>query len=391
MNTDLGNHRYCKDNLDLGTEPVPVETCVSPEFFEREREKIFRRLWLNVGRDEDLPRKGDYIVKDLAVGNASVLVVRGQDGKVRAFHNVCMHRGNRLAWEDKGHCNGMFVCRFHAWAFDQQGNLKHVSDEANFHDLDKATLGLKPLAADVWQGFIFVNLDLSPSETLLEYLGGLAEHLNGYPFENQPRAFKFGVDEQTNWKVLIDAQNEIYHLPYLHKRSFPVFGPRNDHHATRTLAFRRFGRHGVYSVEQEKVERPTALEKVVDILAPTTGKADQMIGWFDFYTVFPNFVIMFLGKSSYLTYNVWPLAVDRSRWEISLYGPAPKNPAERIAMEYRVTRLRDLMQEDGGNHEAIQASLSTGAITHFQFQDEEIQLRHFHKVVREEVLGPNSL
>lgn len=390
MKTELGNHRWVKDNLDLGTEPVPVEPCVSPEFFELEREKIFRKMWLNVGRDEDVPRNGDYIVTNIAAGNASVLIVRGPDGKVRAFHNVCVHRGNRLAWEDKGHCNGLFVCRFHAWAYDQQGKLKHVSDEANFYDLDKATLGLKPLAADVWQGFIFVNLDPNPSQSLRESLGGLAEQLDGYPFEGLPRAFKFGVDEQINWKVLIDAQNEIYHLPYLHRRSFPVFGPRNAQRATRNLDFRRFGRHAVYSVEEETDERPTALEKFIDVLAPAGGKADQTIGWFDFYTVFPNLVLLFLGQRSYVTYNIWPLAVDRSRWEISFYGPPPRNPAERVGLEYRVTRLRDLMQEDGSNHEAIQASLNTGAITHFQFQDEEIQLRHFHKVVRDEVLGPNG-
>jgi phenylpropionate dioxygenase-like ring-hydroxylating dioxygenase large terminal subunit len=384
MKTVLENHRWVKDNLDLGTGPVPVEPCTSTTFFELERERIFRRMWLNVARDEDLPRNGDYIVKNIAVNKTSVLLVRGQDGKVRAFNNVCKHRGNRLAWEDKGHCHGMFVCRFHAWAYDRQGNLKHVSDEANFYDLDKATLGLKPIAADVWAGFIFINLDPSPSETLFEYLGGLPDQLNGYPFAEQSRVFSFHIDEQTNWKVLLDAQNEIYHLPFLHKRSFPVFGPRNAQHFTRTLAFKRFGRHTVYAVEEEQVEKPTALEKIVDTLVPATGKLPEMIGWFDFYTVFPNFCILFLGHS-YLTYNMWPEAVDRTHWEINLYGPPVRNPAERFGLEYRVSRLRDLWQEDASNHEEIQSSLNTGAISHFQLQDEEIQIRHFHKVVRDEV------
>ena len=119
-------------------------------------------------------------------------------------------------------------------------------------------------------------------------------------------------------------------------------------------------------------------------MVPATGKLPEMIGWFDFYTVFPNFCILFLGHS-YLTYNMWPEAVDRTRWEINLYGPPVRNPAERFGLEYRVSRLRDLWQEDASNHEEIQSSLNTGAISHFQLQDEEIQIRHFHKVVRDEV------
>src|SRR5271163_4661439 len=109
MKTVLENHRWVKDNLDLGTGPVSTESCTSEAFYELERDRIFRRAWLNVARDEDLPRSGDYIVKNLEVSKTSILLVRGKDGKVRAFHNVCQHRGNRLAWEDKGHCNGMFV------------------------------------------------------------------------------------------------------------------------------------------------------------------------------------------------------------------------------------------------------------------------------------------
>ena len=84
---------------DLGTGPVSVEPCISPSFFARERERIFRRTWLNVGRESDVAKPGDHLVKDLAVAGASVLVVRGNDGVIRAFHNVCSHRCNKLVME----------------------------------------------------------------------------------------------------------------------------------------------------------------------------------------------------------------------------------------------------------------------------------------------------
>ena len=104
-----------------------------------------------MGREEDLPEPGNYVVKDLAVANTSVLLVRGKDRKIRAFYNVCRHRGNRLVDRENGLCKNQFVCRFHSWSYDTHGELKWVSDEANFYDIDKSALGLKPIAAEADQ------------------------------------------------------------------------------------------------------------------------------------------------------------------------------------------------------------------------------------------------
>src|ERR1700730_1859779 len=183
--TVMANRRWIKENPDLGTGPVPTETCTSPELFELERDRIFRRAWLNMGREEDLPEPGNYVVRDLAIANTSVLLVRGKDSRIRAFHNVCVHRGNRLVGEEKGLCKGRFVCRFHSWAYDTAGQLTWVSDEANFYDIEKSALGLKPIAADLWEGFIFINLNPHPSETLAEYMAGMVPQIHGYPFDQQ--------------------------------------------------------------------------------------------------------------------------------------------------------------------------------------------------------------
>src|SRR5262249_3790045 len=85
---------------ELGTAPVSYEDSISPEFYEREREAIFKRAWLNVGRVEQLPKSGSYFTKEIQVAKASIIVVRDADGRVRAFHNICRHRGNKLAWND---------------------------------------------------------------------------------------------------------------------------------------------------------------------------------------------------------------------------------------------------------------------------------------------------
>ena len=160
----------------LGTGPVSYEDSISPEFYELERQAIFKRAWLNVGRIEQLPRKGSYFTKELKVANTSIIVVRSTSGEVRAFHNICRHRGNKLVWNDmpleetSGSCR-QFTCKYHGWRYDLDGNLTFVQQENEFFDLDRARYGLVPVHCDVWEGFIFVNFAKSPEQSLREFLG----------------------------------------------------------------------------------------------------------------------------------------------------------------------------------------------------------------------------
>ena len=87
-----------------GTAPVGLDAYVSPNFFEAEREKIFRAGWINMGRVEEMPEPGDYLVRDLRVAHTSILIVRGKDGQIRGFHNMCAHRGNPVAWHERWKC-----------------------------------------------------------------------------------------------------------------------------------------------------------------------------------------------------------------------------------------------------------------------------------------------
>ena len=93
----------------LGTGPLSVDVFTSPEQFAQERERIFKKVWLNVGRVEQIPHPGDYFVKNLAVCNTSVIVVRGKDNKVKAFHNMCSHRGNKIAWDQPRHMSDVHL------------------------------------------------------------------------------------------------------------------------------------------------------------------------------------------------------------------------------------------------------------------------------------------
>ena len=188
----------------LGTAPVSYEDSISPEHYELERKAIFARTWLNVGRVEQLPRAGSYFTREIHAVPASVVVVRGTDGEVRAFHNICRHRGNKLVWQDypreetAGTCR-QFTCKYHGWRYGLDGSCNFVQQEREFFDLDREAFGLVPVRCDVWEGFIFVNLDADDATPLRDYLGRFGAGLEGYPFGEMTQAFNYRAEVGSNW------------------------------------------------------------------------------------------------------------------------------------------------------------------------------------------------
>ena len=208
---------------ELGTGPVSYEDSISPEHYELERKAIFGRTWLNVGRVEQLPRSGSYFTKELDAAGTSIVVVRGPDGTIRSFHNMCRHRGNKLVWNDypqqetSGTCR-QFTCKYHGWRYSVEGQLTFVQQESEFFDLDKEDYGLAAIAVETWEGFIFVNLDPDNTTSVQEYLGDLGAGMVGYPFDKMTQVYKYRADVGANWKLFIDAFAEFYHAPILHAK-----------------------------------------------------------------------------------------------------------------------------------------------------------------------------
>jgi hypothetical protein len=196
-------------------------------------------------------------------------------------------------------------------------------------------------------------------------------------------------DEKANWKISIDAQNEIYHVPFQHRYIIPDRFVTNENNFTRVQDVTFFGRHSVYSCEINPGHKPVPMEKLIAELdrAPTRCRMPTTAD-FDFYLIFPNFVIIFFRGANNdlcLTYNFWPLAVDRTLWEARAYLPPPANAAERLVQEFICTRLRIVFDEDAAGHETVHAGLAARAKKNLIFQDEEVQLRHFHKTIEDHV------
>ena len=383
------------DHPELGTDPVSTEPLLSPEYFERERDLVFRRSWLNVGREGQIPNPGDYFVQEVAVCNTSVILVRGKDGTIRGFHNVCMHRQTKLVWDSKGTCGG-FRCKYHGWSYSTDGRLVGIPDEDQFFDsFEKSENGLLPVTTDIWEGFIYINLEPNPKETLREFLGEMGERLSGYPFKELSTCYAYSGVFNANWKTGMYAFNEVYHLAFVHAASGGESLVPKENRYGRPLWVGLGSRHHTNTVGGSSNFKMTPVEAIAARHGPTVsqGAIGSLPGTnpsqhpnfaLDINVIFPNhFVDTFQG--TYFTYNFWPISVDKTYYEMRTYYAPPKNAAERFAQEFSRVWFRDILLEDLEMIEHSQQGLASGVRTEMHLQDSEVCVRHHLKVVDDHV------
>ena len=202
------------EHFGLDTGPVSYEDSITPEFFELERDAIFRRTWLNVGRIEQLPRKGSYFTKELDAARTSVVILRDTNDEIRAFYNMCRHRGNKLVWNEwpQDEAQGFwrqFTCKYHAGRYGLDGSLTFIQQEDEFFGVDKSQFGLVPINCEVWEGFIFINVARQPEWSLREFLGPMITALEGYPFDRLTSRFGYRTEVKALTVPGLDAQRHL--------------------------------------------------------------------------------------------------------------------------------------------------------------------------------------
>jgi phenylpropionate dioxygenase-like ring-hydroxylating dioxygenase large terminal subunit len=393
----------------LGTAPVSYEDSISPAHYELERDAIFRRTWLNVGRVEQLPKVGSYFTKELDAARTSVVIVRSGDQEYRAFHNICRHRGNKLVWKDfpreetSGVCR-QFTCKYHGWRYSLQGACTFVQQESEFFDLDKSDYGLVAVACEVWEGFIFVNLDPSNTVPLREYLGEFGAGLEGYPFGEMTQVHKYRAEIGANWKLYVDAFTEFYHAPVLHQRqSVNEESRKLAQYGYEALAYKIDGPHGLVSSwggmsPPKDLDQVKPIERVlrsglfgpwdrpIDVNLPPAVNPSRMRQWgVDSFLFFPNFMLLIWAPNWYLTYHYWPTSYNTHVFEGTCYFVPPKTARERLAQELAVVTFKEYALQDGNTLEATQMMLESRAVQQFPLNDQEILLRLLHTTAREYV------
>jgi len=400
---------------ELGRGPLSVGPYVDPDYYTQEKAHIFKKVWLHVGRVEEIPATGDYFVKDLAACDASIVVVRTKAGSIKAFHNVCSHRFNRLVYERCGKAR-KFFCKFHGWAYDHDGRLTGVPDEEAFFDLDKDRCGLSAVACDVWQGFIFVNMQARPALSLQDFLAPMYAGIEGYPFHKFSACYSWTTVVNCNWKLALDAFQETYHVAYVHGRSIadalekdaagnlrPIDGLCGEFHRRLSMAGNPAS---VYGNPQALTDGGARASRAIggSVARPISAAALRVgqggtrltfgdeelpsgLNWtqhprwaFDINVVFPEFYLS-LRPNYYQAYNFRPIAHNRTLFEARVYYPEMKNAGGRFYQEYMKVALRDVLLEDMGTLEQTQAACETRAKEWMVLQDFEIMVRHNAVVV----------
>jgi phenylpropionate dioxygenase-like ring-hydroxylating dioxygenase large terminal subunit len=401
MEKRIDNGSWTIDEFNLDPSPIPVGGCISPAYFEQEIERIFKRCWINIGREHEVPKPGDFIVHDLDAEKTSIVVVRGEDGVLRGFHNVCSHRCNRVAWDKRGSCKSLY-CEFHGWTYDLSGNLTFVPDESQFFNFRKSDHGLTPISVTAWQGFIFINLNPDPEEDLESYLGEIHDGLDGYPFDTLTRCYAWRIDLDCNWKILKDAFSELYHIPFIHNVSAGN-NFQEDDSLPRALAIKLYRRGGQLSIMGNPEgtasyvggiankygstvrKRGEKLDRTPSLLNPTGSEVWAA----DIVQVFPSFHIT-LFPNFYFMLTFQPVAWNRCRWSFRIYYAEATKPSERFSQEYSAAQIRDSVLEDVRTLEYTQSVLASGAKTHFNLSDQEVLVRANH-VLNQRLAGSYPL
>jgi len=212
---------------------IPKEDYFSREFMQLEEERLWPKIWQIACRLEEIPNRGDFVTYDIV--DDSIIVVRVDADTVKAYHNVCPHRGRRLA-EGCGHST-QFACRFHGWRFDLEGKNIRIVDPEDWGDrLAVGEVDLQSVRAETWGGAVWINMDLD-AEPLLDFLRPMRDYVDKFEFEKLRYRWYKTVIMQANWKVVAEFFNEFYHVQQAHPQVLPF---TNDYSKSGG-----FGRHGM--------------------------------------------------------------------------------------------------------------------------------------------------
>ena len=325
---------------------LPRAAYTDPDVLDWEREHFFRRGWVCLGRGEDLPQPGDQ--RAVRVGEESALLVRGDDGVLRAFANACRHRGHELLPCDASTRKRAIVCPYHGWGYALDGSLKGAPNFRDVADFDKSEFPLLTIAAREWQGYVFVDLS-GEAGPLEEHLGDLGDVLGPYDIGSLRTLVRHDYVVEANWKVLSENYNECYHCPSIHPELCAVSPPESGDEFVGAGAW-----VGGW-MELEEGATTMSLDGVSHGVPIPTLSGDQLhtVGYVD---VFPNLLVS-LHPDYVMTHLVTPLTPTSTHVECSWAFPREVADREGFDPSYASDFWDVTNRQDWDACEAVQRGL----------------------------------
>ncbi|MDB5710737.1 MAG: hypothetical protein JWL96_2807 [Sphingomonas bacterium] len=216
--------------IDYGTGPIDHSRYFLPEYMTAEWNKLWTKIWVLAGVESDLRERGDFFTFELR--DESFLITRSEDGRIRAFYNVCPHRGLRLVQSEHGSVASGFTCPFHNWSFHSDGTLASITDRETFRsEVVCHNPGLTEVRCDIHAGFVFITMN-DDAEPLADFLGVFGEHMRTYHCEERVVVRHTRVEVAANWKDGVDGFLEGYHFQAIHRQVLPMV---DDYHVQQDL------------------------------------------------------------------------------------------------------------------------------------------------------------
>ncbi|HWA91082.1 MAG TPA: aromatic ring-hydroxylating dioxygenase subunit alpha [Rhizomicrobium sp.] len=357
---------------------LPAWLYTGREFFEAERRHVFARAWHIVCHVNDIPRAGDYVTLDIL--GEKFVALRGADGAVRSFHNVCRHRASRLADGDHGNCGHRLVCPYHAWSYDLDGRLRAIPPWQGFENLDKSRHGLIPLEQEIWRGFVFVRMEKGlPS--VAEMMSPYAEELAPHDFETlRPQGRVTLRPRAVNWKNVADNYGDGLHIPVAHPGLTRLFGS----------SYRLEARPWVDKMDGHITAKPSpnwAERGYQSLLHLFDHLPDDRRRVWSYYRLWPN-----------TAFDVYPDQVDFMQFipvsptaclirEIAYVRPDARR--EVGGARYLTWRInRQVNAEDTVLISRVQAGMESGSYESGPLAESEVCLAAFARRMRDAIPGP---
>lgn len=363
---------------------IPAGRYTSLEFYELEKRYLWPRTWLFVGLAHEFEAPGSF--RTYTLNGAPVVVIRGRAGELRAFHNVCQHRGSKLMKEESGTARNM-RCLYHCWTYDIDGKLLFVPDEHYYAGLNKAERGLKEIRCEQFGSLVFVNFDHG-AISLQDYLTDIPSLWADVPLNDLRLFDRFSFEVDCNWKCVQDNFAENYHAKYVHEdtidrvidaKTSALQPIRGGHTAiaikSRTTLTRGMG-GAFFKSASDSVEEQQAKLAEISRLAQRS------------YNVFPNATFP-LAEYLFPIVMVWPLGVGRTKVEVTFVKTGTGEDNEQLDAD-TLTFFKAFIGEDLEALAGMHQALSHGGIQSIPLCWAEHFIYH-HEQHIDEVIGRENI
>ena len=406
----------------LGTGLIDPRRYTSAEFMRLEWERMWTQVWLLGGRELDMPEPGDFIVSE--IGRESLILVRQTDRSIRGFYNVCQHRGNRLADCGLGRTGESlsFKCAYHHWEYELDGRFRRIPDVDTFPQ-GRPARALPEVKTDTWGGFVWFSLAAAPPP-LLDFLGPIPRHLDPYNFNRMVQTRDITVEWDCNWKTSVDAFNESYHVQGIHPQLLYYMHDLD-------IQIDCYEKHSRYLIPfgtlSPRVRKPPAIPEPIKTIMKAAGidpadydepianirrdvqrhkrrfgaaagkdysqlNDDQLTDDYH-YLIFPNLSLNVHADDFWIfRQRPHPTDPDRMFYDIMTFELVPEGaewPQRAVHKRWKHGEkgIGLVLDQDAANLPGVQAGMHSQGFQGLWLGNQELRIRHFHKVLDDYVYG----